>query len=186
MNDLQTGIQLYFFCIGPILLLPLVIGVIILRRSSEEDVFSHYAGWMTLKPLIATPIWWMMLLSSGPSTSSVADNIQLLAIFGMLPGAILTFCIVSRFNTVLFGSEARPRAWLLLVLDCVRWINSGFILAATSFDIQETLSDQINGFISITAILLPTIFALIAFGLSRDEAKKRKRKIKNDAYFYDV
>jgi hypothetical protein len=46
----------YIAYFGLILVTPFLIGVAILIRSRGNS-FARYAGWLTLKPLLATPCW---------------------------------------------------------------------------------------------------------------------------------
>lgn len=46
----------------PAFVLPLIIGPII-PRFFRDVALSRFAGWLTKKPLVATPLWAMFMLS---------------------------------------------------------------------------------------------------------------------------
>lgn len=163
----MTGIPALLLCLTPILVLPAIIGVIILRRADEGNRFARYAGWLTLKPVVTTPIWFLFLLSTAGVSYNTPEEIPPAVFLSILPGALLTVISVMQYQSLLFGEEARRDAWGLLVLDCLRWINSGLLMISPAYQQRIPLFDAVQGISSITGILLPTIFAIIALYLSR-------------------
>ena len=64
---------------------PIILGLVLLIGHFRSD-FGRFAGLLTLKPLVATPLW---LLTLSPATSPSEPNILL----SVLPGIGLTLLI---------------------------------------------------------------------------------------------
>lgn len=163
-------------CIVTVFIIPFMLGIIILFHA--QDRFAQFAGWMTLKPLLATPLWFFV-------TSWLATNASpRLAIYvNWLPGTALTVLLVIAYRQVVLGDSTHPAALRLLGLDFARWISTAVMYA--TFNIATVTSS--NDFSSLgaclipLAIFMPAIFAVVAY-YSVYTASKHKNddKLKND------
>jgi len=112
MSDFQPD---YFRLLIVPLLLPFGLGIFILVSSWKIEV-SRYIGFLTLKPVFAYPIWF--LISWSDWFNQVYDvNLVLMAIVPLIPGIILTLIIVYLFRH-LFGTD--KLVWLFLIGDIIR------------------------------------------------------------------
>jgi hypothetical protein len=175
MNNLSP-LCLLAFVFGP----PLLIGLSL--RGVKHSDFSRWAGYMTLKPLVATPIYalWMAVLLSGWSPGSYTNSMGAVALPLALPGLLLTIWITSRYSGDSFIYH--PRAtWFLLLLDFFRWGGSSWMLA---------LPEPIPAYGVMLASGLPLVFSIAALLLARAddpfatpeqiEARQKSRKLKED------
>ncbi|MBZ0279465.1 MAG: hypothetical protein K8L97_01910 [Anaerolineae bacterium] len=147
------------FCVVSTFVVPLIIGVMILGRAAGDPVF-RFAGWMTLKPILATPLWFFM-------TSWLATNASLrLAVYvNWLPGAAITLLLVLAYRQTMFGDSAHPAALRLLGLDFARWISTAVMYATLNIANVTISSDfsALGACLIPLAVFMPTIFAVVAF-----------------------
>ncbi len=109
---------------------------------------------MTLKPLLATPLWLAVIqLSTSLGRTQPIPNVILQA----LPGVGLTLLIVWTCRARLKGQPAGIIT-TLLILDTVRW---GSSVLGQQF---EQLAG--NCFFLLLSMSMPTVFALVAWSLS--------------------
>jgi hypothetical protein len=111
------------------------------------------AGLLTLMPVVTGPIWFRLLITLSASDLSVGE-----ALIAVLPGVVLTGIIAIRFRRCFSGSVAYA-ARTLLILGCMRWLNSFMIGAAPASHID-------SGPFVVIGIALPTVFAIVALYLS--------------------
>jgi hypothetical protein len=161
------GLLCLFIC-APIFFIPAIIGSILIAKGTDLDL-SRMAGWLTLKPILTTPVWFVSLAVSAIllGESSFPGRAWILAVISILPGASLTMCTVLLFRSTLF----RPRAyaaWLLVALDCVRWLNTFLLtLGSASWPRSRDLIDLIGPATPMIGIAMPAVFAIIAYVVAR-------------------
>jgi hypothetical protein len=145
----------------PILIVPAIIARSLLYRENA-DALTRMAGLLTLKPVFTTPLWWLILYSTTPVT-------QVATTLSILPGAGLTLLTLYMFRSILFGRGMHRAAWLLIVLDCIRWSNS-YIIALSSYDAYQPQRNALVGtlaqFSGIIGLLMPSLFALVAWRMT--------------------
>lgn len=142
----------------PLLLLPLIVGVYLLWHSSSSPL-TYFAALLTLKPLLATPLWLALIeLSVMPSWTHPIPDVVLHA----LPGLSLTILIVWICRASLKAQYA-GRIATLLVLDTVRWSSS--VLSQT---MNRPYGSQL---LFILSVSMPSVFAVAAWLLSRGLAR---------------
>lgn len=149
---------------GVAVFLPIILGIRLFLRT-DDPYFSRFAGLLTLKPLLATPIW--MMIGSATATAPRAP-----IVLTLLPGIGLTVLLLIAYKDVLRDETTRQSAIVLLVLDCVRWINSFIMLLSAS--------TPASGLLIFVAIALPGVFALVASWIAGNLSEKLKNKPKND------
>lgn len=132
--------------------IPAAIGLYLVANRRNE--FSLMAGLLTLKPILTTPLWLMII--SALQGSAVIH--ALIPLFSILPGASLTFIAVAIFRRLFFGPMLTS-AMLLIVLDCLRWINSGLLTAVGSSYNAIASMACIFGLIGL---IFPTAYAVVA------------------------
>jgi hypothetical protein len=123
------------------------------RRSR----ISRLAGLLTLKPILATPIW-LAILGSDLSPAIVKP------IASVLPGMGLSLLIVVVYWRLLSDPNAGA-ARILLGLDCLRWLNSA-ALAFSSGGYLFALTPSVVCIFAPLGLVLPTVFAVVALTLS--------------------
>lgn len=144
MDSYRLDIVLACFA-GLPFLVPLAVGSCLLYLyRTEHDRLYLMAGLLTLKPIVTTPIWFLILMRTDPAFGSPSA-----ACLSVLPGAILTALTMIAFWRLCFGREA-ALAWTLLAFDSARWINS-YLYVFTS-----------NSWTAILGLALPTLYALLA------------------------
>ena len=157
-----------FICV-PIFFIPAIIGSILIAKGVDLDL-SRMAGWLTLKPILTTPVWLVSLTVSAIllEESSSPERAWILAVIGILPGASLTMWTVLVFRLTLFRPRAHA-AWLLVALDCARWLNS-FLMTLVSADWSRSgdLIDLVNVPTPMIGLAMPTVFAIIAYVVARN------------------
>lgn len=144
------------FCIGPFLIPAFFIGFKLLYNS--EDSFAKFAGLLTLKPLVTTPVFF---LSGAVIKSLNLDPLGSLEHFvAALPAVSLTLLIAYSCRSV-FSAPKSSCAMFLIVLDSVRWGNSYLtpLLIGDSPD-----NGALICWIAFVGLTMPTIFALVAWG----------------------
>jgi hypothetical protein len=136
---------------APALVLPLLFWMII-HFMFRADPLERLAGPFTLKPVIAT-ILWAVILQLNAVAAVPAAVVKPLTV---IPGIGLTLLIVWA-NLDLFRGEPKW-AWILLVMDTLRWLSSFLWL---EFD----GSIAFTGPLFWLAMGLPSIFAIMAIGV---------------------
>jgi hypothetical protein len=129
----------------PAYILPIVIGPILLAKL-RGDRIARLAGLFILKPLLATPLW-AMLLSLKESSYMTEQTFNMLS---MLPAILLTLLIVWRHRTA-FTTD-RNLALLLLFADALRWLNT----------LAWQLWDGEMGAFYVLGLALPNAYAIMA------------------------
>ena len=150
----EAGQMLNYFLYSIPFWVPAIIGLYLIVRSPDD--LSHMAGILTLKPILTTPIWFMIL---GRLTAN--SPLQPAHFLSILPGAGLTLLIALGFRHLFSGPRAGD-ARVLVALDCARWINS-FLYSLPYGNSGMGALACIFAMISLT---LPTIFAFVALTLS--------------------
>jgi len=139
------------FCASPFIL-PCFLGIRILGQASDD--FSRLAGWLTLKPLIATPLWFFLVDATFSGDWSRPGPAYVLT---ALPGIGLTLILVLIFRSVFQSHSSATR--MLLALDTVRW-GSSFLMGL--------LPGSIKLLLAFIALAMPTVFALFAQTSSKE------------------
>ena len=143
-----AGLICFLPILAPFMIAPLIIGKQLLARNSASAL-PQFAGWLTLKPLITTPIW---LLLVGLTFSGDWFKPSPAYLLTALPGIIGTLIIVASYRSELCWSCGAE--WVLLVLDTVRW----------GCSLLWGLSAQSNGLgCALIGLMLPSIYAGVAW-----------------------
>jgi len=138
----------------PLLVLPLIIGGYLLSRSSPSPL-THFMALLTLKPLLATPLWLILAqLSVMPFWTHPIPDVLLQA----LPGISLTLLIVWVCRARLKGQPVGIIT-TLLVLDTLRWGSTVFSYTPDRPFGGESLF--------LLSLAMPSIFAVVAWLMSR-------------------
>jgi hypothetical protein len=142
----------------PILTLPLIIGIYLLTRASAFT-FVRMLGVLTLKPIVATPLWLMIIAALGEAERAIVPNdFFLLA----APGIVLTIVIL-----IIYRSTLRPafaaHLTTILILDALRWASSSFAFVSRGAYGGAALG--------LLCFAMPTIFALVALWFARSYLK---------------
>ncbi len=135
-----------------ILIIPIILGLMLLTKDKLHEWYLM-AGLLTLMPVVTGPIWFQLLIALSTSGLSAGE-----ALVAVLPGVALTGIIVLRFRRCLSGPLAQA-SWTLLILSCMRWLNSFMIGAAGALHID-------SGLFVLIGVTLPTVVAIVAFYLS--------------------
>ena len=160
----MQAILLITLCFVPILLIPLFVGIGFFTGRGKTDLHLM-AAILTLKPVFLTPVWFSIMTVFEISHPTFGK------VLGILPAVVVTVLVIIKFRSLLFGYEIRQAAWLLIVLDVVRWTSTLYL----SFSTGGTLN--FSSFVSISA---PTIFAFVALGVVAREDARPPRKQKRD------
>jgi hypothetical protein len=163
MPDIQAD---YFRLLFLPLLLPFVGGIFILISHWKDDI-SRYIGLLSLKPVIAYPIWF--LISWSDWYSKVYDNTNpvLMAAFPLFPGILLTLIIVFLFKRLFKIDKA---VWLFLIGDIVRWMNTFVFSSFTDSDVVFNLFV----FLVFFGLAFPSLYTIIALDVVRKRAISQK------------
>lgn len=124
---------------------------------NRPHALGRMASLLTLKPILATPVW-LVILSAEPQPS------PLRAVLSALPGLALTLLIAWMYRPVLSGSTAGA-AWSLLGLDCLRWLNSAALALAASGSYSRA-AGSLMCLMAQIGLALPSLFALAALAVS--------------------
>jgi hypothetical protein len=143
--------------------IPAAIGLYLVADRRNE--LSLMAGLLTLKPILTAPLWALMISSlasyiNRPSTQSSAVDSALLALWSILPGAGLTLLVLLIFRRLFFGSRS-TWARVLILLDCVRWTNSGLLTAANAMAYYDSIAPFVCIF-ALIGLFFPTAYAVVA------------------------
>jgi len=140
--------------IMPLLLPPGLIGLFILIKYRSSK-FAKFTGLLTLKPLIATPIWFYIynVYSRNYNTCEIHPAY----IFTALPGLGITILLVLFFSKELFGRN-RKLVYILIFLDTIRWSNSVIFFphCPPLHELWKVIFPALFG------LAFPTIFSLVA------------------------
>lgn len=146
MNNLYNPFLMVMVFTSPAFVLPLILGPVILR--SYKDELGKFAGWLTLKPLIATPCWALML--------ELLDKFKLPKDPGqalsLLPAVVLTLLISWKFRGVF---KAERTVFVFLAADALRWLNTYVWM---HFDGRAQLTDPFL----LAGWILPNAYAVMA------------------------
>ena len=109
-------------CLVPVFLIPFVVGSLIVRRSSPQSLTS-FAGWLTLKPVWATPLWLLFYSQIDMNRAGTPSEYQntILAYSSALPGLLSTLVLLWLHRGGL-GRQNLGLLVLLLLLDFLRWV----------------------------------------------------------------
>lgn len=164
------------FCVVS-LVVPLIIGMMILRRAAGDPLI-RFTGWMTLKPIFATPLWFcfIIFMASNIPTSTVRW-------LGWIPGVLLTMILVFIFRDVVLDEVDHPLVLRLLGLDIVRWGSTALMYGLlSSAEMFNTGDSSLGACFMPLAIFMPTIFAAVAL-YSINTASKHKLKHEDESAF---
>ncbi len=149
------------FVTWPIFILPVILGLLVLIKYRSFRI-CQAAGIFTLKPIIATPIWGALLFLSW--------NNEVPYYLTLLPGAIFTITIVFSFRRLFLTN---PRIFTLLLLtDVLRWLMS-FTLASSPGQRPFNFSGSTQ-FITLSAYVFPSIYAMMALFIGIFQTKRQK------------
>jgi hypothetical protein len=141
----NLGGLIFLLCYAPIIL-PFLIGLIIFI-TFRKDRIGRLIGAFVFKPVIAYPLWFILVQKT--TGVKILDNL-----FLILPGLALTLVITFFFRQLLLQNRI---AWLFLVGDVVRWVNTWFIFrngGNSSPDIQSPLL--------WFGLIYPSVYAIVA------------------------
>ena len=144
----------FFFYLSIPLWIPAAIGLYLL--TSRRNNLSRMAGFLTLKPIITTPVWAVIISFLHGS----AVDAQFIAVWSILPGVGLTLLALMIFRR-LFLSSRPILAMLLIVLDCIRWINSGLLTLTVSLPYSGVTNTSASIF-ALIGLIFPTAYAIVA------------------------
>ena len=142
-------------CLVP-LGIPAAIGMYL--YVNRPDDLGKMATYLTLKPIVATPIWFAMISTLLPPSIQKLEPAHFLTI---LPGAGLTTVIVLMHRHVFAGPQAGS-AIVLLVLDCIRWLNSFLLILPYGGGTNGLL----NCLFAFVGLAMPSVFAVVALTLT--------------------
>jgi hypothetical protein len=117
MRTFTEWIPMVMIFTCPAYLLPLILGPILLRRFKDDEL-SKMAGWFTLKPLLATPLWALIVDLEGRTRFYTTLD----ALPTLIPAIGLTLWIVWKYRHLLRTNLGT--VILLLIGDALRWLNS--------------------------------------------------------------
>ncbi len=133
-------------------LIPAAVGLYLL--ISWPGSLGLMAALLTLKPIVATPIWVAIIQGFSIST----DRLQPAHFLSLLPGAGLTLLIVLVFRPLFSGPQAGS-ALILVAIDCARWLNSFLLILPYGDNSGGILIRCIS---ALLGLALPTVFAVVA------------------------
>lgn len=158
--DLLYFLFFFLFYLSIPFWIPAAIGLYLL--TSRQNALGRLAGFLTLKPIIATPIWVGILSLLHAS----AVDAQSIALWSVLPGASLTFLALVIFRRLFLSLSPRfILAVFLILLDCLRWINSGLLTFTASLPYNRT-TDTFTGIFALIGLIFPTAYAVIALTIT--------------------
>ncbi len=112
----SNDLLFYFYILVLPLLLPLIIGIVILVGFWKDEL-SRMGGFFTLKPVLAYPLWFYIILQYFVSSSSESNPVE--GFIPLIPGIVLTVIIAYRFRRLIASNQI---AKLFLALDVFRWM----------------------------------------------------------------
>lgn len=144
---------------SPAYVLPLVLGPIILR-TFRKDPLARFAGFFSMKPVVATPLWILL----GISFSDLNFPGRLLQLQTIIVGLGLTLILMWEFRALL--KSERKTVFLLLACDSVRWINTLLWTLRTG-----NMTGQMPFYLA--GLIFTNVYALMAFFVMRSRARRR-------------
>lgn len=142
-------------CLVP-LGIPAAIGLYL--YVNRPDDLGKMATYLTLKPIVATPIWFAIIYTLLPPFIHKLEPAHFLT---LLPGAGLTIVIVFMYRHVFTGPSAGS-AIILLVLDCIRWLNSFLLILPYGGGTNGPL----NCLFAFIGLAMPSVLAVVALMLT--------------------
>jgi len=155
---MNTGSQSLFIEILPWLIPSVIIGFYILVKHRGSE-FAKFAGLLSLKPIIATPLFFQIVKWYQDHTTGC--DLNPLYLITLVPGLGITLLLVFYFREVVWDSRNKAMP-VLLILDIVRWGNS-VLLFSSCLELGD-ITPVLQAYLGLG---MPTIFALVAFGLNR-------------------
>jgi hypothetical protein len=151
-------------CLALLLLMvvPVVIGVRLLILAVPLAVF---AGWLTLKPAITTPIWFLILASMGNTREWHPAYL-----LGNVPGLGLSLLILF-VSWPIFTSTTAHVARALFCLDCLRELNTLLLVASEAAHYPTWAPSSIT--LVVISIFAPMLYALLAAEIVRRQNRQR-------------
>jgi hypothetical protein len=125
---------------------------------NRPDDLGKLATYLTLKPIVATPIWFAIIYTLLPPSIHELEPAHFLTI---LPGVSLTIAIVFMCRHVFTGPRAGS-AIVLLALDCIRWLNSFLLILPYGGGTNGPL----NCLFAFVGLAMPSVFAVVALALT--------------------
>ena len=156
--ELTLLVFYFFFYLSIPLWIPAAIGLYLL--TSRRKGLSRMAGFLTLKPIITTPIWAAII---GFLYGSAVDA-QHIALWSILPGASLTVLALVIFRRLFLGSRS-IWAMLLIALDCMRWTNSGLLTVTVTLPYNAANNTWASVF-ALIGLIFPTAYAVVALTIT--------------------
>lgn len=161
---LQEFLFLFVFAL-PAFVLPGILGPLLMYRY-RQDRISQVAGWFTLKPLAATPLWILMIALG----DSLGVPFRITQAFSWLPGFGLTLLLIWWFRKSI---RQEIRASLLFVIaDALRWLNAFVAVAAA-----KSLSGKLDLFYFM-GVAAANLYALMALVIMWVREKREESRIK--------
>jgi hypothetical protein len=156
MKALFDSLTLVMVFASPAFVLPLILGPIILYYY--KDGTGKLAGWFTLKPLLATPLWVITAVLLGDLNLPLG----LIAALSLAPAVLLTLLIVWRFRRSFQVDSRIPFAFV--AADALRWLNT--------FTLIHFGSTTLNDPFFLLGWILPNAYAIMALVLLRLRKKQ--------------
>jgi hypothetical protein len=144
-----------FICSVP-LWIPAAIGLYL--YVNRPDDLGKMATYLTLKPIVTTPIWFAIIYTLLPPFIHKLEPAHFLT---LLPGAGLTIVIVFMYRHLFRGPSAGS-AIILLVLDCIRWLNSFLLILPYGGGTNGPL----NCLFAFIGLAMPSAVAVAALALT--------------------
>ena len=144
-----------FLCSIP-LWIPAAIGIYL--YINRPDDLGQMATYLTLKPIVTTPIWVAIIYTLLPASIHELEPAHFLTI---LPGAGVTIVIMFMYRHVFTGPKAGS-AKVLLALDCIRWLNSFLLILPYGGGTNGPL----NCLFAFVGLAMPSAFAVVALTLT--------------------
>ncbi len=157
MADFAVNLVAAFCLVGPLLVIPFIVGANLLR-SFADDPLCKLASVFTLKPIVASALLALLLLNPWIK----ADPGQA-APWSVLPGAGLTVLIVWYFRHLYIPTT--PLAYLFLAADFLRWGNTYVLLRSLNpppLDFSPEVA-PVFWISLLAACVLPSAYAAMAW-----------------------
>jgi hypothetical protein len=145
---------IFLACCGALFILPLWVGLKLIGEAQRaRDSLYLMAGLFTLKPLLATPLWFALYGNGGraPTLLNVCASI--------LPAVLITTALVMVFRKVFANPAMRPKAWILLVMDWARWGSTLLMMLAAPTGTAAIV-------LIPASLLMPSVYAVVAYRIT--------------------
>lgn len=139
-------------CIGLFCVVPFLIGLVMLANSWRSPL-GRFAALLTLKPLVATPLLFAVILP-------LVEESPLRTLLTLVPGITLTLLIIAVAGTPLFTRETRRVSVLLLFFDALRYLSTFALFA--SLDLPVAGPDSWTMSLICLPPFMPLVFAVAA------------------------